>query len=200
MQRNKSWSVKDVITTVLISTLIITMQFLVNMICQINNFLSMVLSPGLMMLLCGPMYFVMVSRVRKPMVSFTYLSLVGMIYFLMGNWFLLPYFLIVGALCERIMWNREYHENPGKIIASWTIISLLYHGVNLLPIWFFWDTFYRFAMESGMKQEQIDSYIYYYTAPSWLAFILVFTIICGFFGGLIGMQMTRKHFHKAGIL
>lgn len=200
MNKNKSWTIKDTITTVLMSVLIITIQFLVNMICQINNFLSMVLSPGFMMLLCGPIYFVMVSRVRKPMVSFIYLSLVGLIYFLMGNWFLLPYFLIVGVLCEAILWNRTNHKNSRKIIFSWTMISLLYHGVNLLPIWFFWNTFYRFAMESGMQKEQIDSYIYYYTAPCWLAFILVFTIICGFSGGIIGLHLTNKHFHKAGIL
>ena len=42
-------------------------------------------------------------------------------------------------------------------------------GVNLLPIWFFWDTYYDFALASGMEQSYIDSYVRYYTSPSWLA-------------------------------
>ena len=41
--------------------------------------------------------------------------------------------------------------------AAWTAASLLYNGVNLLPIWFFWDTYYDFALASGMEQSYIDS-------------------------------------------
>ena len=32
----------------------------------------------------------------------------------------------------------------------------------------------------GMTQEYIDSYLSYYTQPGWLAFILIFTVACGF--------------------
>lgn len=56
-------------------------------------------------------------------------------------------------------------RNPKQIIASWTVASLLYNGVNLLPIWFFWETYYSFAKSSGMDQSYIDSYISYYKTP-----------------------------------
>ena len=68
-----------------------------------------------------------------------------MIYLLMGNWYLLSYFVAIGMICEAILWKDCSERNPKQIIASWTVASLLYNGVNLLPIWFFWETYYSFA-------------------------------------------------------
>ncbi|MED9958173.1 MAG: MptD family putative ECF transporter S component [Christensenellales bacterium] len=51
--------------------------------------------------------------------------------------------------------------------------------MNLLPIWFFWDTYSEFALASGMEQSYIDSYVRYYSSPGWVAFILVFATACG---------------------
>ena len=65
------------------------------------------------------------------------------------------------------------HGVHRKIPVSYT------HLVNLLPIWFFWDTYYDFALASGMEQSYIDSYVRYYTSPGWLAFILLFTTLMG---------------------
>jgi energy-coupling factor transport system substrate-specific component len=173
MEQTNKWTVRDVITTVLMSVLLIVIQFIVNMVCMANDFVSMVLSVGFTMLLCGPVFLLMVSRVRKHFVAFVYMTLLGLVFFLMGDWFLLPWFIAVGAICEAIMWKRGSFENPRRLTAAWTTVSLLYNGVNLLPIWFFWDTFYDFAIESGMEQSYVDSYVHYYTAPGWLVFIVL---------------------------
>ncbi len=54
MSQTKKWTVKDVITTVLLSVLLILIQLVVNMVCMVNDFVSMVLSVGFTMLLCAP--------------------------------------------------------------------------------------------------------------------------------------------------
>ena len=200
MQNENKWTVKDVITTVLMSVLLIVIQLIVNMICMANDFISMVLSVGFTMLLCAPVYFLMVSRVHKRFVSLAYMTLLGLVFLLMGNWFLLPYFIIVGLLCEAILWQRSSPTNPKRLTAAWTLSSLLYNGLNLLPIWFFWDTYYSFALSSGMEQSYIDAYVKYYTTPGWVAFILIFTTACGLLGSLIGQRLIKKHFKKAGVL
>ena len=56
MSQTKKWTVKDVITTVLLSVLLILIQLVVNMVCMVNDFVSMVLSVGFTMLLCAPIY------------------------------------------------------------------------------------------------------------------------------------------------
>ena len=65
MDEKKKWTVKDVITTVLLSAVLIVIQLVVNMVCMANDFVSMVLSVGITMFLCAPVYMLMVSRIGK---------------------------------------------------------------------------------------------------------------------------------------
>lgn len=197
MENAKKWSVKDVITLVLMTVLLIVIQLGINMICMVNDFVSMVLSVGITMLVCEPVYFLMVNRIRKRFVSLVYMTLLGLVFLIMGNWFLLPWFIVVGILAEIILWKGI---TLNRLTVSWTVSSLLYNGVNLLPVWFFWDTYYSFAVASGMEQSYIDAYVQYYTAPGWVVFILIFTMFCGFLGSLVGRKLIQKHFKKAGVL
>ena len=194
------WSVRDVISTVLLSAVLIVIQVIVTMAAMPNHFISMVLSVGIITLLCGPVYCLLVSRVGKRGVSLVYMTILGLLYLLMGNWYLLIYFVLVGILCEVILGKKDSRQSPWRITAAWTTASLLYNGINLLPIWFFWDTYYRFAISSGMEQAYIDSYRSYYTSPGWLIFILLFSTLCGFIGSQIGKSLLVKHFKKAGVL
>ena len=137
------WKIKDVITTVLLSILLIAIQLIINMICMANHFVSMVLSIGFTMLLCGPVYCLILHRVRKHFVTLTYMTIIGIIFLLMGNWYLLPFFIFVGIICECILWKDVSLRKAKQVTASWTAASLMYNGINLFPIWFFWDTYYE---------------------------------------------------------
>ena len=148
------------------------------------------------MFLCAPVYMLMVSRIGKRFVTLIYMTILGVIFLLMGNWFLLPYYVLVGLLCEAILWKEGSCQKPKRLTAAWTAASLLYNGVNLLPIWFFWDTYYDFALASGMEQSYIDSYVRYYTSHGWLAFILLFTTLMGFLGCMVGSRLIRRHFSE----
>ena len=167
---------------------------------MVNDFVSMVLSVGIAAFLCAPVYMLMVSRIGKRFVTLIYMTLLGAIFFLMGNWFLLPYFIVVGFLCEAILWKQGSCDNSNRMTVSWTVASFLYNGINLLPIWFFWDTYYDFAISSGMEQSYIESYVHYYTAYSWIVFILLFTTLMGFLGCMLGRHLIHRHFKKAGVL
>lgn len=200
MENTNKWSAKDVITTILLSVLLIVVQFAINMIGMVNNFFSMVLSVGITCLLCAPVYFLMVRRVHKRFVNLIYMMLLGVVFLFMGNWFLLPYFILVGIVCEIILWKKGAYESTKRITAAWTTYSALYIGVNVLPLWIFWDTFEAFALGNGMSLEYINSYVDYYSSAGWLVFILVFTTVCGLTGSLIADKLMNKHFKKAGVL
>ena len=109
MDKKKKWTVKDVITTVLLSAVLIVIQLVVNMVCMANDFVSMVLSVGITMFLCAPVYMLMVSRIGKRFVTLIYMTILGVIFLLMGNWFLLPYYVLVGLLCEAILWKEGFY-------------------------------------------------------------------------------------------
>ena len=198
--KQTSWTVQDVITTALLSALLIVIQLAINMICMLNHFVSMTLSVGISVFICAPVYFLMVQRVGKRGVSFVYMTLLGVLFLMMGNWYLLPYYVGIGLICEAILWKQASYQNPRRLTVAWTVSSLLFNGTNVLPIWFFWKTYYAFAISSGMKQEYIDAYLRYFTVPGWVIFIVVFTTVCGFAGSLAASKLTKKHFKKAGVL
>ena len=110
MKQANKWTVKDVITTVLLTVLLIVIQMVVNMVCMVNDFVSMVLSVGFTMLLCAPVYFLMVSRIHKRFVSLIYMTILGCVFLIMGNWYLLPYYIVVGLICEAILWKNGWES------------------------------------------------------------------------------------------
>ena len=118
MDKKKKWTVKDVITTVLLSAVLIVIQLVVNMVCMANDFVSMVLSVGITMFLCAPVYMLMVSRIGKRFVTLIYMTILGVIFLLMGNWFLLPYYVLVGILCEAILWKDGSCQKPKRLTAG----------------------------------------------------------------------------------
>ena len=126
MKETNKWSVRDVITTVLLSAVLIVIQLVINMVCMANDFVSMVLSVGITMFLCAPVYILMVSRIGKRFVTLIYMTILGVIFLLMGNWFLLPYYVLVGILCEAILWKEGSCQKPKRLTAAWTVASLLY--------------------------------------------------------------------------
>ena len=180
MKTNNKWTVKDVITTVLLTVLLIGIHFVVITVSMVNQFFNCVLSPGVSMFFSAPVYMLMVSRVNKRFVSLTYLTILGVFFLLTGNLF--------------------RFGRPTMRGGTMAMVSLFYNGGNLLPLLFFWDTFYAFAVASGMDQSYIDSYIQYYTSPGWLIFIVSFSVICGFLGSILGSRLIGKHFKKAGVL
>ncbi len=200
MENWNKWVARDIITTVLLSLLLIVIQLVINMVAMLNDFVSMVLSVGISCFLCAPIYFLLVRRVRKRFVSLIYMLILGVVFLIMGDWFLLPYFAVVGLICEAILWKQGSYDNPWRITAAWTIYSVLYIGVNLLPMWFFWDSFHQNALASGMTQEYIDAYVRYYSQPGWLVAIVVITAVLGFLGCMVGRRMMQKHFKKVGVL
>ena len=62
---NGKWTIKDVISTLLISMLMIVIQFVINLVCMPNDFVSMVLSTAFTAFVCGVVYMLLATRVGK---------------------------------------------------------------------------------------------------------------------------------------
>lgn len=200
MENSQKWSAKDVITTVLFSVLLIVVQLAINMVSMLNDFVSMVLSLGISAFVCAPIYFLMVSKVNKRFVSFVYMTMLGIVFLIMGDWFLVPWFMILGILCSIILWKPDSCKNAKKVSAAWLVYSVLYLGVNVFPLLFFWDSFQSNALAMGMSQEYINAYVSYYENPLWVLCIIAITLVLGFLGCLVGQKLITKHFKKAGVL
>ena len=69
MKQANRWTVKDVITTVLLTVLLIVIQLVVNMVCMVNDLSAWCCRWASQCCSAHPVYFLMVSRIRKRFVS-----------------------------------------------------------------------------------------------------------------------------------
>ena len=118
MNTTAKWTIKDVITTVLLSALLVVMQFIVNMVYMANHFVSTTLSVDFSVFICAPDYFLMVQRVGKRGVSFIYMTLLGIIFLIMGNWYLLPYYIVIDLICEVVLWKHGAYQNQRRLAVK----------------------------------------------------------------------------------
>ena len=38
------------------------------------------------------------------------MTLLGLVFLIMGNWYLLPYYMLVGVICEAILWRNGWES------------------------------------------------------------------------------------------
>ena len=151
MKETNKWSVRDVITTVLLSAVLIVISSLSTYSAWPATF-SMVLSVGITVPLRAGLYAHGQPDRRKRFVTLIYMALLGD-FPADGQLVFAPLFIVTGVLCGRFCGSAGACGNPKRMTAAWTVASLLYSGVNLLPIWFFWDTYYDFALASSCGAE-----------------------------------------------
>ncbi|MEM7335935.1 MAG: MptD family putative ECF transporter S component [Chloroflexota bacterium] len=198
MGNTKSWTVNNVITTVLLSLLIIVVQVMANIGGAINDFVGMVLSTPIGAIVAGPIYMLMISRVKKRFVTAVLMILNGIMFTLLSNWTMLVLFSVAAVVCEAILWNDGWNSIR-KITVSWMVAAVMYAGRNFVPVWFFWDTYQVFIADAG-GQEMVDAMTRYFADPIWVTIIIVLSAAGGFVGSLIGARLLSKHFSKAGVL
>lgn len=200
MNNTQKWGAKDVISVILFSMLLMVVQLAITTVCMVNIVLSAVFSFAIIGLICAPIYFLMVSKINKHYVTFIYCVLLGLIYFFMGHWSTILLFLFMGIVSEFILWKENSCLNFKKVTLAWIVQSVLYIGVNLMSVLFFWDDYLVTAESQGMSIDYVNTYATYYTQPMWLTIDVMATIIFAVVGCLLGKKLLDKHFKKSGVL
>ena len=128
------------------------------------------------MFFSAPVYILMVSRVNKRFVSLASLTILGLVYLLTGNWYLLPYFALLGLLCEVVLWKRGSYRNAKRLTFTWSMVSLFLHRKqSFAALVFSGDTFLRVLPLQAAWIKAILRVTYNITPPpGWLIFIVAF--------------------------
>ncbi|GMQ56307.1 MptD family putative ECF transporter S component [Vallitalea sediminicola] len=197
MKKTNKFSVKDIITMVILSVLIVVIQVAINAVSMVNEFFSLVLSSGIVCFLSAPIYVVMIKKIKKPLVTLVYSIILALVYLMMGYWFISIYLILVGLICELILYRRLSDK---QIIKTWTFFSAAFVGTSILPILVMWDNYVKASVQGGMSMEYINNYKCYYTNPKWLIIIFAFAAMGGFLGSYYGTKLSKRHFDKAGVL
>ena len=164
---------------------LVALQLLVGKIPISSYFYKMVLSAGVVMFVCSPVVFKLMSLKGGSLYFGVYSILVCVIYTAMGFWYVGIYMLVAGILGALLM--RSSQSEFKRQLLGWTVYSGLFTGMSILPVWCFWEDYSAKALANGMTAEHLQTYYDYYTSIPMLAAIV--TVAAGF--GCVGMILSR---------
>ncbi len=142
---------------------------------------------------------VMLYLKRTPITgTFTALGLfVGGLYVIMGSfWFVIIGMVILGILCDAIVWFGSPESNKNKIFA-YGVFSMWYINA-LFPIFFNSENYFKEIARYTNNQAYADQMQQIFT-PASIVVIAIVLFVVGCIGGWLGTNILSKHFVKAGI-
>lgn len=196
------WGIKEVITTILFSVLIIVIQLAIASLSMFNIDFAMVGSTAIACFAAGPVFMLMTLRVRKFGTTTILAGLTALVFCAMGNyWYMIPFYLAGGLIVDLILLRPAWRVNPNRVSVGWAVYSAMYVASSLLPIAINLDAYVTEVTTVRMlDMSYVNAYLFYYSNIGWIVGIVVLTAVGGLLGALLGKKMTRKHFEKAGVL
>lgn len=194
------WGIKEVVTCVIFNIVILIVMTVVSMggSMLLTPGINYLAGPGLMALLCGPLYMVMAGKIsRRGVVLVT--SILFILFFLaMGlvNMLLLLPFGIIGELA---MAGKDSYRNWKRNAVGYGILFAGFALSAVLPLLFFKQKMVEVYLASYTK-EAMDTMFYYYETPGMIALLVVITAAGSVAGCLIGNRFLNRHVKKAKLI
>ncbi|MFR7737680.1 MAG: MptD family putative ECF transporter S component, partial [Eggerthella lenta] len=130
------WGVKEVVTAVLFSALMIVVMFVVGSVTMLGVDFSMLFMAATYVLVVAPLYMLMVMRVNRFGVTAFYACVMALVYLMFGNlWYMLPFYLVGGLAIDALfLRTAAQRAKPNRIVAAWATFSALYSLSSIIPI------------------------------------------------------------------
>ena len=189
----KGLTVKDLVTTGIFSAIFFVFTLVGGLPFAPNPVLTFYMPMGAA-LLCGPIYLLMVAKVRKNG-PFLLTSLITGLVLVAATWMFPITGLVGGILCELCLRAGQFRKK-GWLMLGFFCFNLGFIG-DFLPLWFTKESYLEYAaqmMDAGYMATMEG-------LLTWPVFgVIVLSILVGsVLGSLLGMKLMRKHFVKAGL-
>ncbi len=190
---------KDVILVTLLTALCIVINTVVVLPFAANLLLVLWLVGGIDMLLCGPIYMLMVSKAPRYGTQLLFSFLFAVYYFITNGMILISLMIFgIGVVRELLMLKGGYHS-PVRLTIAYAVYGV---GVMFAPIVMLMTTREQMTatmLANGLTQEYVDSVFAVYSSANILIGVAV-TIVGAVLGCFLGYKMLKKHFRPAGIV
>ncbi len=198
MQTNKKkgLTVKDLVTIGIFSALFLVFALVGGIFFAPNPVLTFYMPVG-SALLCGPIYLLMMARVKKRFTATILGVIMCIIWFVTGmHWAMALGYLVMGIVADMVAGARQYQS---KKFNSISYILLTLGGTGSYLVFFANpDGWARTMLGNGTGQSYIDTMRA--TGSIWIMVImLVGTVISAALSAFVGCKMLKKQFEKAGI-
>lgn len=189
----KGLSVKDLVTVGIFSALFLVFALVGGISFAPNPVLTFYMPVG-SALLCGPVYLLMLAKVKKRWAVSILGAILCIVWFVTGmHWAMALGYLVMGVAADFVAGAGEYKSKMMNSV-SYIVISL---GGTASYLVFFAnpDGWAKTMLGNGTEQSYIDTMRE--TGSVWI--MLVGTVLAAAVSAFVGCKMLRKHFEKSGI-
>ena len=189
----KGLSVKDLVTVGIFSALFLVFALVGGISFAPNPVLTFYMPVG-SALLCGPIYLLMLAKVKKRWAVSILGAILCIVWFVTGmHWAMAFGYLVMGVTADFVAGAGEYKSNMMNSV-SYIVISL---GGTASYLVFFAnpDGWAKTMLGNGTEQSYIDTMRE--TGSVWI--MLVGTVLAAAVSAFVGCKMLRKQFEKSGI-
>lgn len=192
----KGLSVKDLVTVGIFSALFLVFALVGGIFFAPNPVLTFYMPVG-SALLCGPVYLLMLAKVKKRWAVSILGAILCIVWFVTGmHWAMALGYLVMGVAADFVAGAGEYKSKMMNSV-SYIVISL---GGTASYLVFFAnpDGWAKTMLGNGTEQSYIDTMRE--TGSVWIMLVmLVGTVLAAAVSAFVGCKMLRKQFEKSGI-
>lgn len=192
----KGLSVKDLVTVGIFSALFLVFALVGGIFFAPNPVLTFYMPVG-SALLCGPIYLLMLAKVKKRWAVSILGAILCIVWFVTGmHWAMALGYLVMGVAADFVAGAGEYKSKMMNSV-SYIVISL---GGTASYLVFFVnpDGWAKTMLGNGTEQSYIDTMRE--TGSVWIMLVmLVGTVLAAAVSAFVGCKMLRKQFEKSGI-
>ena len=189
----KGLGVKDLVTVGIFSVLFLVFALVGGISFAPNPVLTFYMPVG-SALLCGPIYLLMLAKVKKRWAVSILGAILCIVWFVTGmHWAMALGYLVMGVAADFVAGAGEYKSKMMNSV-SYIVISL---GGTASYLVFFAnpDGWAKTMLGNGTEQSYIDTMRE--TGSVWI--MLVGTVLAAAVSAFVGCKMLRKQFEKSGI-
>lgn len=200
--KSKFLNLKEFVLAIVLSCLMIGIGYLIMLPFSTNMQLLYFLEPGLVGLVNGIVYVLMIRKCPKIGTQFIIAALYGTYMLILGSAYAAMYFYILGVINELIMLGSGYQSKVRPAIPHVLVWCVNAMG-STLNLFLFRASYVKIYMDLGMDEAtaaaSVNQMAEFWCAPQNILISLGVTAILSIAGYLLGIRMLGKHFKPAGV-
>ena len=189
----KGLGVKDLVTVGIFSALFLVFALVGGIFFAPNPVLTFYMPVG-SALLCGPVYLLMLAKVKKRWAVSILGAILCIVWFVTGmHWAMALGYLVMGVAADFVAGAGEYKS---KMMNSVSYIVISLGGTASYLVFFAHpDGWAKTMLGNGTEQSYIDTM----RETGSVCIMLVGTVLAAAVSAFVGCKMLRKQFEKSGI-
>lgn len=197
---NNKLNAKDLILIGALTALMWIICMIISTVMSIAGPVTNVFYPAVVAIPNGIVMMLLLAKVPKKGVFTISGTIQGILFLLVGGFWLIPVALIAGGLiCDFLILGRNEITTKSMVTAYTVFNGIFAFGAIVGPMSFLQSAFVGAMEKNNIAQEYIDGMIRI-TSGFMPVVIVAAGLLGGLLGGVVGQKALKKHFIKAGLV